>query len=106
MLTACCPLFCFLCCFRLGAPPPARLLHRALNGGVLSPIALSLAVLRCAVQVLEDECGAPPGRSAVSERGELMVAGPEAVYFYTGGWAGGQAGGQLRASVLRVKTQL
>lgn len=35
-------------------------------------------------RVLDDECGAAPGCSAVSCKGELMLAGPEAVYFYTG----------------------
>lgn len=35
-------------------------------------------------RLLDDECGAAPGCSAVSCKGELMLAGPEAVYFYTG----------------------
>lgn len=40
-------------------------------------------------RLLDDECGAAPGCSAVSCKGELMLAGPEAVYFYTGGWGAG-----------------
>ncbi|PRW51086.1 vacuolar -sorting-associated 11-like protein isoform A [Chlorella sorokiniana] len=34
-------------------------------------------------RLLDDECGAAPGCSAVSSKGELMLAGSEAVYFYT-----------------------
>ena len=41
---------------------------------------------RTGQRLLEDECGAAPGCSAVSDRGELLVAGPDAVYSYTGGW--------------------
>ena len=52
-------------------------------------------------RLLEDECGAAPGCSAVSDRGELLLAGPDAVYSYTGaagwlawwmGWAEERAG--------------
>ena len=46
---------------------------------------LSLAALSIATgqPLLEQEGGAPPGCSAVTPSGELLVAGPEAVYFYS-----------------------
>lgn len=37
-------------------------------------------------RVLDEECGAVRGCSAVSSGGELMLACPEAIYSYTGGW--------------------
>lgn len=48
--------------------------------------------VRSGRRLLEDECGAAPGCSAVSERGELLLAGPDAVYSYTGGGVWGKRG--------------
>jgi hypothetical protein len=50
----------------------------ALTSGALAAISLATGQL-----LLEDECGAPPGCSALTAGGELLVAGPDAVYFYT-----------------------
>lgn len=79
------------------APAPGGDLHLFAVGAAR----LAAFDVRTGRRVLEDECGAPPGCSAVSERGELMLAGPDAVYFYTGRSAGGEgaAGGQLASSL-------
>lgn len=57
---------------------PARHLF-ALSSGALA--ALSLTNGTPVLQ--EDGCGAGPGASAVTPQGELVVAGDDAVYFYT-----------------------
>ena len=51
----------------------------------VGPARLAAFDARTGRRLLDDECGAAPGCSAVSCKGELMLAGPEAVYFYTGG---------------------
>jgi hypothetical protein len=51
-------------------------------------------------RLLEEECGAAAGCSAVSSRGELMLACPDAIYSYTGGqWVvGGCSRSRIRAA--------
>lgn len=51
----------------------------------VGPARLAAFDVRTGHRLLEDECGCRPGCSAVSAWGELMVAAPEAVFFYTGG---------------------
>jgi hypothetical protein len=50
----------------------------ALTQGSLAAISLATGQL-----LLQDESGAAPGCSATTTGGELLVAGPDAVYFYT-----------------------
>ena len=66
---------------RRGEAPAAPELHLFAVGAAR----LAAFDARTGRRLLDDECGAPPGCSAVSARGELMVAGQEAVYCYTGG---------------------
>ncbi|KAL4537889.1 hypothetical protein Ndes2526B_g04250 [Nannochloris sp. 'desiccata'] len=73
-----------------GSSPPSGItaVHFAGSGNSLHLFALtagSLAAISLATGqfLLEDECGAVPGCAAVTSGGELLVAGSDAVHFYT-----------------------